>query len=202
MRTAPPRTQPAQRVTPQAWMRLLTPIGWIGIGWTEDGLAAIRMGYQTESDLIRITGQEKASEIPMWVQRLADRLQAYCSGRADDFRDIPLAPLWSTEFQQAVVTALRAVPYGETVSYQDLAAKAGRPRAARAVGHVMSTNPVALVVPCHRVLASGGKIGGFSAPTGLDLKRQLLEMEAAHDAAIKEIAPKSGRRPVTANKGK
>lgn len=137
------------------------------------------MGYMTVAELNSRIGTAVATHIPTWIGRLQNRLQSFCAGAADDFRDVPVATLWSTEFQRAVVTALRAVPYGETTTYGDLAARVGRPGASRAVGTVMATNPVPLVVPCHRVLASGGKIGGFSAPTGLDLKRQLLEMEAA-----------------------
>ena len=83
-----------------------------------------------------------------------------------------------TAFQESVVLAIRAVGYGQTVSYGELAELAGYPRAARAVGTVMSTNPFPILIPCHRVVASGGKLGGYSAPQGLSLKESLLAMEA------------------------
>lgn len=195
MRPAPPTVRVSHRAVPLAWMRFLTPIGWVGIGWTENGLAGVRMGYVSEAELNRVIGTETSEAIPTWVQRLAERLRAYCGGAADDFRDVPVATLWSTEFQRTVVAALRAVPYGETTTYRDLAARAGSPGASRAVGQVMATNPVPLVVPCHRVLASGGGLGGFSAPTGIELKRQLLDMEAVHVSPAADCAPTSKRQP-------
>ena len=109
---------------------------------------------------------------------LTNRIQDYCRGVCDDFLDVPIAAAWRTPFQRAVVAALRQVRYGQTTSYGELAMRAKRPRAARAVGQVMATNPVPLIVPCHRVLGAGGAIGGFSAPTGLSLKRRLLQLEA------------------------
>jgi methylated-DNA-[protein]-cysteine S-methyltransferase len=156
-----------------------TALGWMSIGWNADGLASVRMGYPSREALEEVLATSNAAAAPpLWCQQLADRLQAYGSGVKDDFRDVPVAPLWNTPFQNDIVAALRSVPYGERTTYRDLAALVGRPGAARAVGQVMATNPVPLVVPCHRVLASGGKLGGFSAPTGIALKQQLLEMEA------------------------
>lgn len=195
MRPAALTARPRQRTVPQAWHRFLTPIGWVGIGWTDDGLAGVRMGYQTETDLNEVIGTAKFDAIPTWVSRLAERLRDYCGGAADDFQDVPVATLWSTEFQRAVVDALRAIPYGERTTYRDLAEKAGRPGASRAVGQVMATNPVPLVVPCHRVLASGGGLGGFSAPTGIELKRQLLEMESTTLVPAAPTIPTSTKSP-------
>lgn len=167
----------------------------MAIAWSDDGLVRVRMGYHSREDLERAIGSATAvSAPPMWCQRLAERLQAYAAGAEDDFRDVPVAALWSTPFQNDVVTALRTVPYGERTTYGDLAAKAGRPGAARAVGHVMATNPVPLVVPCHRVLASGGRIGGFSAPTGLALKQQLLDLEIS-EATNASSAPRERKKP-------
>lgn len=83
-----------------------------------------------------------------------------------------------TQFQKEVLHACYEIPMGETRSYQDLGRLVGRPLAARAVGQVMAKNRIPLLIPCHRVLASGAKIGGFSAPGGLDTKRQLLGFEA------------------------
>lgn len=200
MRPAPIRS--VNRTAPQAWERFSTPIGWVGIGWTADGLAGVRMGYATVADLNSVIGDETVTEIPTWVQRLEHRLQAYCAGAADDFLDVPVATLWSTEFQRAVIAALRAVPYGATTTYRELAAQAGSPGASRAVGQVMATNPVPLVVPCHRVLGSGGKLGGFSAPTGTALKQQLLHMEAAHIVPAAESASASPRRPTAGKRAR
>ena len=105
-------------------------------------------------------------------------LREYAAGEPVDLSQAPLELPDATAFQQRVRTHLMKVGYGATISYGALAALAGAPGAARAVGTVMSTNPVPLVIPCHRVVGSGGRLGGYSAPTGLDLKRRLLRMES------------------------
>ena len=106
---------------------------------------------------------------------LAERLTAWFAGSRDDFADVELELDWCTPFQHALVDALRAVPYGETVTYGELAALAGRPGAARAAGALCATNRFAVLVPCHRVVAAGG-IGGYGA-LGLVYKRRLLALE-------------------------
>jgi methylated-DNA-[protein]-cysteine S-methyltransferase len=83
-----------------------------------------------------------------------------------------------TEFQKDVLKACRRIPPGRTLTYGQLAEKLGHPRAARAVGNALARNPVPLVVPCHRVVAGGGKFGGFSAEAGVPLKKRLLALEA------------------------
>jgi methylated-DNA-[protein]-cysteine S-methyltransferase len=82
-----------------------------------------------------------------------------------------------TPFQQRVVETVQGIPFGQTMSYAEVAERAGSPRAARAVGNVMAQNRTPMVVPCHRVLASGGRLGGFSAPGGTEFKRRLLALE-------------------------
>jgi methylated-DNA-[protein]-cysteine S-methyltransferase len=89
--------------------------------------------------------------------------------------DYPLDLTDATPFQRAVWAAMRTIPYGETQSYQWIARRIGRPRAARAVGNACGRNPVAIVQPCHRVVGYDGKLGGFSG--GLDLKKALLKLE-------------------------
>lgn len=81
------------------------------------------------------------------------------------------------DFARRIYTELRRVKWGETVTYGELAARAGEPSAARAVGMVMAKNPVPLIVPCHRVVRSDGGIGGFSAPGGADFKKKMLALE-------------------------
>jgi methylated-DNA-[protein]-cysteine S-methyltransferase len=107
----------------------------------------------------------------------AQRIQAYAAGQRDDFSDVPVALDGYTEFQQRVLRQCRRIACGRTVSYAELAARAGAPGAARAVGGVMARNRIPLVIPCHRVVASGGSLGGFSAPHGIRMKRRLLELE-------------------------
>lgn len=101
------------------------------------------------------------------------QMQAYFAGELREF-DLPL-DLRGTEFQSRVWRSLLRIPYGETCSYADLAASAGSPRGFRAVGQANGRNPVAIVVPCHRVIAADGSIGGYSC--GLEIKRFLLDLE-------------------------
>ena len=108
---------------------------------------------------------------------LGERFAAYFSGARDSFEDVELDLDWCTELDLALVEAARAIPYGETVTYGELAALAGRPRAPRAAGRLCAENRFALVVPCHRVVAAGG-LGGYG-PLGLEYKRRLLELEGA-----------------------
>ncbi len=114
-----------------------------------------------------------------WNLELRQRLERYCLGERGDFDDVPLALPSLTEFQQRVLKVTRRIPYGKTLSYGRLAEKAGAPRAARAVGTVMSSNRFPIVIPCHRVVAAGDKTGGYTCPQGVGMKLRLLAMEAA-----------------------
>jgi methylated-DNA-[protein]-cysteine S-methyltransferase len=107
------------------------------------------------------------------VERAADQLDEYFAGRRRTF-DLALGPR-GTEFQRSVWFGLADIPYGETISYAELAQWVGRPTAFRAVGQANGANPLPIVLPCHRVVASGGGIGGYGG--GLDLKRSLLDLE-------------------------
>jgi methylated-DNA-[protein]-cysteine S-methyltransferase len=102
------------------------------------------------------------------------QLREYFEGRRRSF-DVPLEPTGSS-FELAVWTALREIPYGETVSYGELAARIGRPEAARAVGVANARNPIAVIVPCHRVIGADGSLTGYGG--GLERKRLLLDLEA------------------------
>lgn len=101
------------------------------------------------------------------------QLDAYFEGALHDF-DVPLAPM-GTPFQRNVWSALREIPYGRTISYGELARRIGNPSASRAVGLANGSNPIAIIVPCHRVIGANGKLTGFGG--GLDVKRKLLDLE-------------------------
>jgi methylated-DNA-[protein]-cysteine S-methyltransferase len=122
-----------------------------------------------------------------------DRIVRFLNGANDDFSDVPISLEHLSPFQRRVVAACRPIPSGATQSYGQLAAKAGSPGAARAVGQVMATNRHPILVPCHRVVAAGGRLGGFSAPQGLTLKRQLLAFEAG--VADNELRLSPTRQP-------
>jgi O-6-methylguanine DNA methyltransferase len=110
------------------------------------------------------------------LARAQDELEAYFSGRLQQF-SVPVV-LSGTPFQQRVWTALQAIPYGTTTSYGALAATIGSPSAVRAVGLANGANPVAIVVPCHRVIGADGSLTGFGG--GLPIKRALLDLEQGH----------------------
>ncbi len=108
------------------------------------------------------------------LRTVCTQLEAYFAGRRRNF-DLPLAPR-GTAFQQRVWQALRTIPFGQTCSYRDLAGMIGNPAASRAVGGANRRNPIGLIIPCHRVIAADGGLGGYAC--GLARKRWLLEHEA------------------------
>ena len=110
------------------------------------------------------------------IKEAAQQLDAYWAGDLFDF-DLPLAP-GGTPFQNKVWAALRTIPYGTTVSYGDIARKIGSPTASRAVGAANGRNPIAIVVPCHRVIGANGTLTGYAG--GLDMKRALLDHELGY----------------------
>ena len=127
-----------------------------------------------------------------WFPQLRLRLAAYAKGEPVDFADCTVRWPYRTEFQQRVIAATRRIRYGTTITYAALAAQAGSPRAARAVGNIMAANTVPIIIPCHRVVAAGGKLGGFSAPQGVRLKERMLALEAGRSPSIR--AAHSGER--------
>jgi methylated-DNA-[protein]-cysteine S-methyltransferase len=130
-------------------------------------------GVPTET-LSRNQRQEGNGFVPEVLQRL----HSYFAGERVDFADVPLDEDWATPFQAALANALRAVPWGEVVSYGELSERAGRGRAARAAGTFCAENRFSLFVPCHRVVSVGG-IGGYGS-LGVEYKRRLLALEGTH----------------------
>lgn len=115
---------------------------------------------------------------------LIERLQDFAAGRPMDFSDVPIELDALAPFQRQVVRHCRAIPYGHTRSYGELAALAGSPRAARAVGSTMATNRLGLIVPCHRVINANGTPGSYGTPDGTRTKRRLLDLEQRGLAAF------------------
>jgi methylated-DNA-[protein]-cysteine S-methyltransferase len=149
-----------------------TPLGTIAIEGSERGL--------TQIDLLPAGEQVPAStpEPGSVVAKAAEQLEEYFAGKRRDF-DLPL-DYEAGGFERRVLDELAHVPYGKTVSYGELAAMAGSPRAARAVGSIMRHNPLMIVMPCHRVIGADGSMRGFGGlGLGLDHKRWLLEFEGA-----------------------
>jgi len=150
-----------------------SPIGVLRIEGDEDALTRIELpssavGSRTNSSL-------RSARMPAAVAAAVAQLEEYFAGERTEF-DLPLE-VSGTPFQRDVWFALAEIPYGKTISYGELAAMVGRPTAFRAVGQANGSNPIPIVLPCHRVVASGGRIGGYGG--GLDMKRQLLALEGA-----------------------
>lgn len=115
---------------------------------------------------------EDAEELQPYIKEVI----AYLEGKINKFT-LPM-DLHGTPFQQAVWQALKEIEYGKIVTYTDIAARIGKPKSVRAVGSAIGANPILIIIPCHRVIAKSGKLGGFRA--GLDMKEQLLELEQAN----------------------
>ena len=126
-------------------------------------------------------GEHQASSIEFdktFFKTLQDQITTYFEGARVNFtRDIPVVLDGFSSFCRSVLTACREIKFGQTVSYSELAKKVGRPAASRAVGNALAENPLPLIIPCHRVVRSNGKLGGFSAPGGISLKKKMLELE-------------------------
>jgi len=160
-------------------------LGWMAANWQEGILARLTFGHSSPQAAVAslAVDHEPGIATPS-MNSLIKRLQSFATGdRSDDFLDVALLVTDMTPFQQSVTERCRRIPRGETLSYGELAAAVGHPRAARAVGSVMATNRFPLIVPCHRVVGVAGALGGFSAPDGIHMKRRLLALEG-HDLVV------------------
>ncbi|WP_333821679.1 methylated-DNA--[protein]-cysteine S-methyltransferase [Pinisolibacter sp.] len=152
--------------------RFATAFGPVAVAWTARGLSRVRL---LELEAGGDTVGERA--LPPVAAEAVRLLTAYFTGAAVDFSSLFLDHTGLSALDVAIYRELRRIPRGATVTYGELAARAGAPGAAQAVGGAMARNPWVIVVPCHRVLAAGGALGGFSAPGGVRTKRKLLRME-------------------------
>lgn len=148
-------------------VRLDTPVGPVTVTATERAVTAVRFGAAGPA-----VGQ--AGDLPPVLRQAVEELREYFAGERREFA-LPLAPA-GTPFQQQVWAALRKIPYGATCSYGRIAERIGRPKACRAVGMANNRNPIAIVVPCHRVIGASGALVGYAA--GLEVKEMLLRLEA------------------------
>ena len=158
-----------------------TPLGWMAMAGADRTLRALTLGHRTRAEAIQaLTAHVSCSaKEAVWNKALIERLHAYARGSPEDFRDVAIDPGPLSEFHRRVVECCRGIRWGTTLSYGQLAQRAGFPRAARAVGRCMAANRIPLVVPCHRVVGADGALRGFSAAGGTALKRRLLELETA-----------------------
>ena len=159
-----------------ATVDLESPIGRLRLAASDQGLVRIALPIDTKSFhgwLARwLPDAEPAAQFPL-LDRATREIGEYFDGRRREF-SLALDPR-GTSFQRAVWEALLAIPYGETRSYGDIARAVGRPGASRAVGLANGANPLPLIIPCHRVIESSGRLGGYGG--GPDVKRLLLALE-------------------------
>lgn len=154
-----------------------SPFGPLLLAQTRKGLVRVGLPNQDADELL-VDLSERVSprvlEAPAELDAVRRELDLYFEGKLESF-DLPLDWQLSGGFRQRVLKAIDRIPYGQTRSYTEMARKAGNERAVRAAGTACGSNPIPLVVPCHRVLRSGGALGGYGG--GLPMKRSLLELE-------------------------
>jgi methylated-DNA-[protein]-cysteine S-methyltransferase len=157
-----------------------TVIGHCGIAWSATAIAGTRLPETSIEDIQRRWSDAKLLPPPDFVHEAITRIRRHLAGAPDDLQSLKLDDADLPEMQARIYAYTRAIPPGETRTYGDIARALGDPLLARAVGQAMGRNPWPIIVPCHRVLAAGGKTGGFSAPGGVDTKFKILTIEQAH----------------------
>ncbi len=156
-----------------------TAIGWIGLSGQDGELTSVYVGHASPDSIrARAVVNSTTLEEGDWNPDLRSLFEAYADGEVVSFDSFEIRLPEMTPFRRQIVEATRSIAYGQTVSYGELALQVGHPGAARAVGTVMSSNRFPILIPCHRVLAAGGKLGGYTSPAGIQLKQRLLEMES------------------------
>jgi methylated-DNA-[protein]-cysteine S-methyltransferase len=170
-------------MTAQGYALFDTAIGRCGIAWSERGVVGIHLPEASEARTLarlrRRFPDARAAPPPPAVERAIDAIVALLQGETIDLSAVPLDMARVPPFERRVYEVARTIPPGATLSYGDIAARLGTPEEARAVGQALGRNPFPIIVPCHRVLAAGGKIGGFSANGGIATKLRLLSIEGA-----------------------
>jgi len=178
-KSKPQKVAPASEPSIVSSTVFSSSLGWILVAWQDDRLARISFGHESPAAAAKGANCEpvELEKAPKWVVKVIDKIKKFAAGKTVDWGNLPLAWEKRTEFQRKVQEACQKIPRGEVWSYGELAVAAGAPGAARAVGSVMRTNRFPLVIPCHRVVAAGGKLGGFSCPSGVEMKQKLLAAE-------------------------
>lgn len=164
-----------------------TALGWIGIAWTAAGICALQTPDSSrEATLKRLRHRlapriaNETDDLPHFIRNAARLLQNYAAGEHIELRAIPVDLGNMDAFNLDIYRVARELGFGETVTYGELARRAGHPGLARETGQALGANPVPIIVPCHRIVAAGGKLGGFSAPGGTRTKERFLALEGVH----------------------
>ena len=162
-----------------AYATMDSPIGVITVASTPAGLVALGLPNRDPEEVVEDLAARispRVLEAPARLDEVRRELDRYFEGDLRDF-DLPLDWQLTKGFRRRVLRQAARIPYGRTLSYKQVAAKAGNERAVRAAGSALGSNPIPIVVPCHRVLRTGGALGGYGG--GLEVKEQLLRLEGA-----------------------
>jgi methylated-DNA-[protein]-cysteine S-methyltransferase len=178
-----PRASKPRRMPTPHFTLFDTPIGRCALLWRERTLVGVLLPEASAALMLArlrrcFPGAVRAAA-PATVQRTIDRIDGLLRGAPDDLGDIELDLAALPPFHRRVYAIARGIRPGSTLTYGEIAARLGEPHAARAVGQALGANPFPIIVPCHRVLAAGGRSGGFSASGGTRTKLRLLELEGA-----------------------
>lgn len=157
------------------YKHISSPLGQILIAANDEGIKGL--WFEDQRHHPDITGWQ-AVRSQKWLDQCASEIQAYFDGTLRKFKS-PLSAPWGTEFQQAVWQELLLIPFGETISYGQLASRLKKPQAVRAVGAAIGKNPWSIVVPCHRIIGANGSLTGYAG--GLKRKTSLLTLESGGD---------------------
>ena len=160
------------------WSEMDSPLGPLFLARSEAGLCRLAFGVTEDGFRGRLPARARSRRNPDALRDAHEQLAAYFEGCHDRFR-LPVDLGEMTRFQQRVLRRACAIPAGEVLSYGDVARDLGSPRAGRAVGQALGRNPVPIVVPCHRVVGSDGRLTGYSGARGIESKRWLLRLEGA-----------------------
>jgi len=173
-----------------------TTLGFCAIAWSDKGISRFRLpeanAEATEQSLLRRLPDATPATPPLAIAAAVAAAQRYFCGEKTDFSAVPVDLGKQTELFEKIYAAARQLGYGETTTYGEMAKRFGDDwEIAREVGQAMAKNPIPLIIPCHRVLAAGGKVGGFSAPGGAATKVKMLELEGVY------LAPKPAQQSLS-----
>jgi methylated-DNA-[protein]-cysteine S-methyltransferase len=170
-------------MTPHSYAMFDTALGRCGIAWGDRGIVAVQLPQpseaQTRARIVQRYGDVAEAVPPPDVQHAIDGIVALIAGEPIDLTGVALDLDDVSDFQRGVYDIARSIPPGRTLSYGDIAKRLGGVELSREVGQALGRNPIPIIVPCHRVLAAGGKPGGFSANGGVATKLKLLAIEGA-----------------------
>ena len=160
-----------------------TPIGTCSLVWQDDRIVGLRLpeasAAATRARIARRWPEAGEQAPPADMRKVIDRVLALLAGDPVDLSDVPLDFGAAPEFHKRAYEIARKIPAGQTMTYGEIAKRLGVPHESREIGQAMGKNPIAIIMPCHRVLGADGKMGGFSANGGVATKRRILEIEGA-----------------------